>query len=476
MALVVAALALLFSAGMVRWSVIQIVTLVLVCGVPIARRAVKGGIDLFEIPVFWSVWLLLIFGFGTIAQLAYPSLDPRTRGEPFMVRAYWVVLAGTLAAWVGYGLSGAFWSQRIVPSKGAAKPRHASLGVVLTMWCVGVLASLVQSRFAPFGFGFSSTDPDEWHGVSRWLQWIGTLADLRVIALVAVSIEVFASRGAQARAWQVAFVALIAWEALWGIADAMKGAILFNLALPVTICCWYARGRIPVKALVCVLLVVALVLVPGGKQYRTFLTTDEGQHADLLERVAKQGQLASGTLAEGRMSSRLSLLVKRYGERFGHIQIVATVLERGGSANAYVHHKDFLLLPALVFVPRFVWPGKPVLNYGRRFSYVFWGHQEDTISSTGPTWFGDLHIHFGTWGVIVGMLGMGFWWKGLYTWFRRRPSKLLLLIYACSLYSVSALEKDVVGTIAGASRRLILCALCGLILYRVGHVGQQDVP
>lgn len=443
----------------------EILWLLLICGVPVARRLGRRRLDLFEPPVFWSVWALLIFGFGTVGLFAY-----RTLWRPFLqassfVRAYPLVLLAAVALWGGYELSRKFWTERIIPNQKQARLERTSLLLIAAIWGVGLVALVIKSGAAPFGFGYGSVDADEWNAIAPWLQWVSTAATLRVVALIALSIEALSPRAP--RVWKVALAAVVGIEVTWAIVCGMKGAILFSVALPVAICWWYMRGSVPVKAILCIVVVVLLLLVPSGREFRLYLIRERSQSDSVLHRLKTQKDLAAAYWSNATVSSYWKFVAKSYARRFGHIEIIATALEKTPSPNEYLHRRDFALLPALIFIPRFLWPGKPVLNYGRRFSYVYRGHPSETISATGPTWIGDLYIHFGILGVVSGMAAISFIWSGLYTWFRSRPSKLSLLVYAGSLYSLTAFEKDFITTVAGSVRTMIFCLLCGLLFYRL---------
>lgn len=64
----------------------------------------------------------------------------------------------------------------------------------------------------------------------------------------------------------------------------------------------------------------------------------------------------------------------------------------------------------ITFIPRILWPGKPVFNVGQWVTDNY-GAGQDIQSSTGVSWVGDFYMNFGIPGVIIGMIGMGLYFR-----------------------------------------------------------------
>ena len=62
------------------------------------------------------------------------------------------------------------------------------------------------------------------------------------------------------------------------------------------------------------------------------------------------------------------------------------------------------MVPFYPFVPRIIWPSKPVLNKGQRLAISLGAGSRTATALTYP---GDLYLRFGVVGVMVGMFAFG---------------------------------------------------------------------
>ena len=74
-----------------------------------------------------------------------------------------------------------------------------------------------------------------------------------------------------------------------------------------------------------------------------------------------------------------------------------------------------------VFIPRALWPDKPIYDHGRKFTAHVRG--ADASSSTWMGWFGEAYWNAGWWGVVLAMVPAG------------------AILYGWSRYSVATLER-----------------------------------
>lgn len=91
------------------------------------------------------------------------------------------------------------------------------------------------------------------------------------------------------------------------------------------------------------------------------------------------------------------------------------MLSLGPRASMVKGEVRWWMLPIYPFVPRFLWPSKPILDEGQRFSVAL-GSPEST--STAVTYPGDLYLQFGLLGIPVGMFVLGV----VTQWFTNRVS------------------------------------------------------
>src|SRR5437588_12444062 len=79
-------------------------------------------------------------------------------------------------------------------------------------------------------------------------------------------------------------------------------------------------------------------------------------------------------------------------QRMDLLTSVAEVLALGSRASMLKGDERWWMLPFYPFIPRFLWPSKPILDKGARFSLAL-GNPETT--ATAITYPGDLYLQFG---------------------------------------------------------------------------------
>ena len=60
------------------------------------------------------------------------------------------------------------------------------------------------------------------------------------------------------------------------------------------------------------------------------------------------------------------------------------------------------------FIPRIIWPGKPIFDVGQFITDTY-GAGTGVRTSTGTSWTADFYMNFGIPGVVIGMAFMGFY-------------------------------------------------------------------
>jgi hypothetical protein len=112
--------------------------------------------------------------------------------------------------------------------------------------------------------------------------------------------------------------------------------------------------------------------------------------------------LASGSTAQTDSGSLVAST-----DRWSRIGDVAIIVEKTPSTIAYISGSELISGPVLGFVPRSVWPGKPVLDAGYEVNKEYYEVPGSVHSSAAVTSYGDLYRHGGVWVVIVGMAILG---------------------------------------------------------------------
>jgi len=143
---------------------------------------------------------------------------------------------------------------------------------------------------------------------------------------------------------------------------------------------------------------------------------------------------------------------------FNQLSQVAKIAD----ADGYLHGATLKYM-AFVFVPRFIWPNKPVIAEGGWFAWRIgraWieptGKYSNSINMTIP---GELFLNFGPWGTVLGCLAYGalfaIFWSTTDFW--RSSRNALGSAYACYLFWV--------GAILGADLQILVTMLAMYLLF-----------
>jgi len=171
---------------------------------------------------------------------------------------------------------------------------------------------------------------------------------------------------------------------------------------------WQARRRIPWAPIVALAALFA-VLNPVKHSYRTWMDRKEGD-SGVLERAETFLSLTLDYYGSARESGLPGELAASSLGRVGHLSLFAYVVQLTPEVVPYWRGQTYKFFAASV-VPRFLWPDKPVADYGNEFGhrYGLLYPGNDTTSINLP-WVTEFYANFGVAGVALGMtlVGAGF--------------------------------------------------------------------
>ncbi|MFQ4140799.1 hypothetical protein U2718_001115 [Chlorogloeopsis sp. ULAP02] len=178
---------------------------------------------------------------------------------------------------------------------------------------------------------------------------------------------------------------------------------------------WYERKKIPI-VLIAILIVLYLAFNPVKSDYRALTWGDnkpQGQ-LNLIERLELFINLAvehhqQYTFNNSSVQSAPEISVTDQAiERSAQIVLFSDVMKSSPEIVPYWNGETYL--PLLTsYIPRAVWPEKPVLNtgneFGRRYKII---DVNDFVTSVNLPMIVEMYVNFGSWGVITGMPLLGF--------------------------------------------------------------------
>jgi hypothetical protein len=240
---------------------------------------------------------------------------------------------------------------------------------------------------------------------------VNSISQLGTVALVVAGIEKYRKRSNPT--WNVVFWGIFCVEILWGAISGMKGS-LFQNCMVVALVSSLIQRKLNLRWLVLPFFGLIL-LYPVSDAYRGLVRGRGAEGVTSFAGAASTGRMAfqdATRETEGGGGLWQSGLEHTLG-RFDLLTSVAGILTLGPRASMVKGDVHWWMLPIYPFVPRFIWPSKPVLDEGGRFTMALSGARSLSsdyamgVSSTGVTYAGDLYLQFGLLGIPPGMFLLG---------------------------------------------------------------------
>lgn len=169
------------------------------------------------------------------------------------------------------------------------------------------------------------------------------------------------------------------------------------------------RQKLPWKSV----LLLGLVLLPLMLTKVEFrLRTWEREDYSAAERLKIFFDITAESLAEPAFAYRA---LKRSSRRTSYLGILAYVIQQTPSRVPYWKGESYRSM-LYTFVPRIVAPDKPKKEFGQRFGHRYSLIQaKDHKTVVNFAQLVEMYANFGKWGILFGMMVVGFFYRLLYT-------------------------------------------------------------
>ena len=393
-------------------------------------------------------------------------------GDPWAVRYEWLNLVAAVALWTGYWSGGA-------AALGRALARSAVLGrwlrpglslrvgVALLLALVAGGIRLVAIRLGLYGYAASAELRELAEAYSQYLSIAGELGK---VILVAVSLAAF--QGTASR-WPL--IVLLATETGFGILSGFKSAVILP-ALIVGVCAYSVRGRVPLlvaPALALGLFGAYAIIQPfraarfreldfDGTSVSSIVETFEASRDPVYDPNDPDGPVVSTTASLFARLSDVGPAARgiEFAERW---QVLPE-----GSPNFLV---DIFLSPLYSFVPRVLWPSKPVNDVGLWYTQVVMG--EATTSSTAMYPVTYLNFAGGLVAVVLGFFVVGVIQSVIFHGFVAHGGAALFVI-VCLLGSIGTIDSVFYAFFISLLRNLPLLLVLQWSLFRARAEGSSS--
>lgn len=436
----------------------------LVSGIALTAVVILGpilfffrGRALMEPITYYAAISFLFLGASALYWLGTPVPNPVGLNRGDVVIALGVVIVAFVALWLGYfsvrrGVSAVRGSgasmQVLIPNR----------SLVLVFAAIGVLSRIIQVTTNTYGYQTSINASLVNGGAVPHGAYLGILTYAGValeasIFLAAVRIWAQHHESAPRADW-IVLCLLVAVDVAFGFASGFKGAFVAGVIM-LLICYGKYRPRLPWKPLL-VYVVLILVSVPFNLKFRSLAQEKQGEGS-----LALTSQALSQTVSD--KGSTSDAIATWAPTRLRQIDNVAVVVRDTPRLHPMLHGRDLLISPAVVLIPRALWPEKPVVATGLDFAREYLGQRSTVTSSTGVTQIGDLFRNFGLAGVVIGMVLLGMIFGGLSRAVQRTSPTGTLLIAALATV-LAQFESDWIALLAIGVRTMAVTGVIVLIV------------
>ena len=249
-----------------------------------------------------------------------------------------------------------------------------------------------------------------------------------------------------------------------------RGGLIHNL-LPIAMAFWLSGRRIKLHhgIILGVFLTGAVLLgVIYGTTFRRVKGTEE--QVDLNTYMNQSGQ-ALQIMRDRGVKDNLTFALDTFAQRIETTSSVAVVVANYEKLEPY--SSDYGLAGNIwmytwtAFIPRFIWPDKPIVSDARAYSALYFDYGDNSFAITP---MGDLLRNFGPLGVPIGMAFLGFILRVMYTSLIEGSVKSVWRSAAYYLLLVNTSYEGFYGTIIPSLLRLsIVLLVAGFFISLIAH-------
>ncbi|MBC7908905.1 MAG: hypothetical protein H7Y30_00285 [Pyrinomonadaceae bacterium] len=243
-----------------------------------------------------------------------------------------------------------------------------------------------------------------------------------------------------------------------------RGSLIQNL-LPIIMAFWLSGRRIKLRHGVIFGTLLALAVLFGiiyGTTFRLVKGAEEQIDADkYLSHSAEAVKIIANRGVGENLTFALETLSQRMETTSSLAVVVANYEQLESYAGDYGLAGNIWTYTWTAFIPRFVWPDKPVISDARAYSALYFDYGDNSFAITP---IGDLLRNFGPIGVPIGMAILGFVLRIMYTSLIE-GGRSVWRSAAYYLLLVNVSYESFYGTILPAILRLSLIILvCGFFI------------
>jgi len=359
------------------------------------RAGIRRALRDFRLGSWFVVWYTV--GFGVLSLLSDPALivsDAQIATDS-VIRGLQLAGFGLVAWTVGYLVT-----VRTFRVGRAQRDRTPSTVVMALLFATGLLGHFLSALSGRFGYVGDAAGRISAPAATGQLVHILTSAGR--FALILLAINFVSRRTGQARTFLLLALSV---EVTIGLLTGMKSEFVLTL-FAITPVLAIGTDRFPTKTLAGSAALLLLAVFPFVTTYRETVRAGSSELGP-WQAFERAPALIGDIYTERGPVEILGTASEALVQRLGQVQNVAIIVQKTPNDIPYASMSEVFGAPVLGFIPRFVWPDKPILDTGYRFNQEYYGRPPTVYSSAPITPVGDLYRHGGLLVVAVGMATFG---------------------------------------------------------------------
>ena len=419
----------------------------------------------------WTLlWYAIAFGLATLTWVQPQTGTSAQISLSSVLRALWLVAVGMTLWALGYFAGPGRPARRFGNRGMAALSRRFAPEVrsPLAPWILYAIATAarIASAVATGLFGYVGNVQSVYTTASGYQQVLSLLSLCAPLAVAAAALQVFRERVPGAR---VTLTVLFLAEIAVGAAAGGKQSFIITIlavAIPFTTARRRVhKGLLAFTALAFTGLAFLLIVVPFNQAYRSTARNASGT-LSISQALGAAPSILGQTIGTGNAGGALSFSASSLLSRIREIDSPAIIMQRTPAQIGFVNPVQLVTAPVAALVPRAVWPGKPILDSGYRFSQTYYELPATVYTSSAITPAGDLYQHGGWIPVIVGMFLLGCGVRLLDDVMDLYGSPHCVFLFLLMFPSLVKQEGDWVGTLAGIPGTLLIWLFATYLTFR----------
>ncbi len=435
---------------------------VLIAGVWIDTR-LRGSFDPFSPAAVLTFASLISFSVPGLGLYSDPhGIVPRLGSYYWLNVSMAVAVTGIVCLWLGYLFSSWFHASLRGRAVAAVQqhPAHFRLRVAALLLVVSIVAQLYSLSSGQFAYLKTNR-------LQADLSGFGQLTSYAIWSVYYVILVtgwfVFSGKAHNLTRYVFGLACMVGLGS--ALLSGMKSGVV-ELLVAVTLPYFYAKRRFPTRLFVAGF-ALFVFFYPVNLAYRGIVNGGHLDSTSLTDVAGAMGTAVVDAWGNKSVTDTLSFTGQQATRRQAEVlQDIGLIVRYTPNPFPYRMGAAYLRLPATVFIPRIVWPEKPVDDIGYIMSrdYVGSSAYAAQFTSSAPTIFGDLYMNFGIAGVVVGMALLGLLAGLLFSAISPNLSPGRLLYYYVVFLILTNLEGDLNGTIQTIGEALFVIWILNWLL------------